>query len=669
MERFEDCIKDIALTMEENRQAFMRYTISRLRELLRNLPQNKLDLFHILPFLLHVNDRRFPGYVESDMEFCGLFRFERSGFFKAAVRLLKFPSADIAAILPRKKHILGLYLMGSAGTLTQTGRSDFDFWVIVREDRLGPDKMELLGRKIKAVEAWCNREHNQEVTFFIMDIEKLRHNEFRTVDGESSGSAQKTLLKDEFYRTFIMIAGKIPLWAVLPPELPRERIPEFLASAVAADVSMDNYIDTGHLSGIDGRECLGALLWQVYKARKDPVKSLIKSSLAAAYAFMDDDIDGLVSQKVRKRFSRASIDDFEDDPYTLVFETVMEFYEDMNDHDGLELVRQCIFLRLWSYPLMVEPDAQSPKGRLLKRFLERWKPERETLDFLTGFNQRCEEEKISFEEKIFDKLSFLYELVLRSADDDNVKLFMKKEDIAILRNRTAAFMRRKTWKIPRCSTWLKERGKTTRFAVTSVMNSGDRTVFVLHEKDQGPEKPVYSSPGYLGLMGFLFANSMNTALDDTPPYFGRIADYFRGMLPRPDGVFAALPHPEKTFVLLKAPSRTGDLESVDILSANSWGEFYYTALDVSGIESPEGKCYKITDFITPFHSGKSSTTFEYLVFPDDALKHYPYVESLRTMVARTPEPEDVPEEHSRMDDISETENKPRPKQKPLLDLF
>jgi adenylate cyclase class 1 len=203
-----------------------------------------------------------------------------------------------------------------------------------------------------------------------------------------------------------MIAGKIPLWAVLPPDLSEDETQRFMAAMADSEISMEDYIDTGHLKAIDSRECLGALLWQVYKARKDPVKSLIKSSLASSYAFMDDDDSNLVSAQIRKRFESASIDDYQDDPYTLVFETIMDFYRDMNDEDGLELIRQCIFLRLWSYPLMVEPVESSPKGRLMIRFLDQWKPARETIGRLTHFDLLSEREKIAFEDRIFDKLSF-----------------------------------------------------------------------------------------------------------------------------------------------------------------------------------------------------------------------------------------------------------------------
>ena len=665
---------DILSMIDENRQAFMRYTIARIRELLRNLPQSRSDLFHILPFLLHVNGRRFPGYVDSDRDFYGIFRFEQSGFYKVALRLLGLGTDKLKSILPRKRMIHGVYLMGSAGTLTQTGNSDFDFWVIVREDEMGAGLLTLLEKKLRSIERWCREKHGQDVTFFIMDINRLKQNEFSTVDGESSGSAQRTLLKDEFYRTFIMIAGKIPLWAVAPPGLGEEEFALFIESMDTAEADMEHYIDTGHLYGIDSRECLGALLWQVYKARKDPVKSLIKSSLCACYALMGgEDSAHLVSTEVRSRFSRARIDDYQDDPYALVFEKIMEFYRDMNDTEGLELIRQCIFLRLSSYPLMIRPDEQSPKGRMLARFVKEWNPDAETRERLMNFSELSEIEKITFEDRILDKLSFLYELILRSSDDENTVLFMKKDDLEILKNRTAAFLRKKPGKIARCSSFLRAQSGKIRFSLTQKAGIKGEEFWAVHEchdtDSRNADKIVFTCDGYLHALGFLFSNLLHTAMGDAKPsFFDEIVEFFHDVFQSPDDVFFKPAVFDHVLVLLKASSHKGELGSVEILSSNSWGEFHYDSMDVSAIESPEGKCYKITELLAPFRSNVSDVRLKFLVFPRDALKDFPYVRSLMSMTAIVEDKKTDTDRSvsARREDESE---KPRKKTKPFLDLL
>ena len=64
--------------------------------------------------------------------------------------------------------------------------------------------------------AWALVRFKIHVTFFLMDIFKARDNDFGGSTHESSGSAMARLLKEEFYRTMIHVAGRLPLWTALP---------------------------------------------------------------------------------------------------------------------------------------------------------------------------------------------------------------------------------------------------------------------------------------------------------------------------------------------------------------------------------------------------------------------------------------------------------------------
>lgn len=590
--------------IEENRNAFMAYTIARLRELLRNLSPDRADLFQSLPFLIHINLPGFPGYLPADHPFYGITRFEQSGFFKHALRHFKLDPETLEKKPHDEAAILGLYLMGSAGTLTQTRNSDFDFWVIVEEERLGPTGLKLLGQKLTLIETWCRQHHQQDVTFFIMDIAKLRRNEFSTVSGESSGSAQRTLLKDEFYRTFIMIAGKIPLWAVLPPD-----IPEHIPAEAILSLSNEDYIDTGDLTGIDSRECLGAVLWQVYKARKDPVKSLIKSSLAAFYAFNASDSGSLISARVKAAFSKTKLDDYLCDPYVTVFDAIISFYTDMDDRQGLTLIRQCIILRLLSYPIIEIPDTASPKGRLLARFVESWDQGRADLERLSSARSWSENDRIAFEDTLFDKLSFLFELIFRSTEDDGAVITMNAEDLTILKNRTAAFVQKKPGKIPRCSTFLRVKARDLSLWVGPTRDQkGSWSVY-----GQGDPVPLFTGPEYLKTLGWIFANTLNQARFITRPRnFLRIKAFLDGLFPLTDTVFSTPPQIKRIVILFKG-SEPGIWSAADHLIINSWGEFYFDSIELSDLESLEQKCYKTAEFIFASQLKNPDSNLEYLI--------------------------------------------------------
>jgi len=111
-----------------------------------------------------------------------------------------------------------------------------------------------------------------------MDVEETRRNRFATgTAGESAGSALKLLLKDELFRTHILVAGKMPLWWLLPPGLsPAEYEREAHRLLATVPGLADNCIDIGTIGDIPQDEIFGACLWQFNKALASPFKSVIK---------------------------------------------------------------------------------------------------------------------------------------------------------------------------------------------------------------------------------------------------------------------------------------------------------------------------------------------------------------------------------------------------------
>ncbi len=49
-----------------------------------------------------------------------------------------------------------------------------------------------------------------------MDKKGIKLNCYAPFKGEETLTVPKIFLKEEFYRTYLMLAGKIPVWSVLP---------------------------------------------------------------------------------------------------------------------------------------------------------------------------------------------------------------------------------------------------------------------------------------------------------------------------------------------------------------------------------------------------------------------------------------------------------------------
>ena len=200
----------------KNRASFSNYNVVRMRETLRYLPKQKVTIFTQIPFLIHINSKEFPGFVDSDEKAHGIWNFENSGFYKAMVKTGQIKDNEENQVKVNDPAVLGFYHIGSLGTFTQSIGSDFDYWLIIDKKKFTEERYYNLEKKLARILKYSREKYDQEVTFFIMDKEDIKNNTYASFKGEETLLAPKIFLKEEFYRTFLMIAGKIPYWTVLP---------------------------------------------------------------------------------------------------------------------------------------------------------------------------------------------------------------------------------------------------------------------------------------------------------------------------------------------------------------------------------------------------------------------------------------------------------------------
>jgi adenylate cyclase class 1 len=599
-----------------NRKYFISYNIARLRELIRYTPEEKLDLFHTIPFLIHTNSPDLPGYLDDPLTPHGIYRFFDSGFWAFAKKRLRIKREDVHAFVLKRSYIRGLYLMGSTGTLGQTDYSDFDYWVVIDKDSLTETQRVLLRQKLATIEGWGNETYGHDLNFFVVDVEQIRQNDFSEIHEEGSGTVQKTLLKEEFYRTFIMIAGQIPFWAVLPPGLkdPEHRCWIETASRSSDDnFVFDDYVDLGNLTSIKREECLGGVLWQIYKAQQDPAKSLIKTSLIAHHFFFQER-EGLLCDMMKERFPERLLDSHLLDPYALAFEKAGRFYDLMDDKDGLDLIRECIYLRLTGYPVPSELAEDSPKRQILKRYVKAWSWSSDQIDRLQSYSVWTENEKLQSEARMINKISFLYQLMLRTEEKRDSLMDMASEDLAVLKNSITSHLKKKPGKLPRCSAYLRAKRGHGSLVIAPRQDSSGANTWAVYDQtpsdDADKKAPLFAAPELLHVLGWIVFNRLYKG-DPSSIVFQRVPNsrispkHAERLLKKLFRIFSnEIPHlnylcPDppwlKVFVSLHTSISSADnaLRSAYYLVQNFWGEIFFCTLDLGNIENNFLRCYEI----------------------------------------------------------------------------
>lgn len=615
--------------LNRNRKAFISYNIARIREFIRYLSPEKYELFHTIPFLLHVNAPDFPGYINHPLLAYGIYGFHDSGFWKEALRHFRFREKDMMPHLASSYIIKGLYLMGSTGTLAQGEFSGFDYWVVVDKEKTTKIQVDLLKRKLAKISEWGLEEYNQKINFFTFNNEQIKQNNFSNADEERSGVILKTIFKEEFYRTFIIIAGQVPVWIILPSGLDDEKYKALIKSD--SRLSGDPYIDLGNLTSVTKNECSGAILWQLYKAGYDPVNSFIMASLVASYCYEENEI--LPCELVKNKFAESGLTISVIDPYAIIFDRILKFYQSRQDNENHELAKKSIFLLLYGYFFIKEPNDDAPKKKLLFDYVSQWKWKENKTGPLKTFDRWPEGQKLAFETTITGAIIELYRQVATRMFNRGKSFTRSQPDLQAIKNKISALFQEKDKKIPRCSSYVKAKDRAGGLRILCRQNK---------ERSEKWSCFEYVEPGYhyddssyifkaddpLQIVGWIIANRLTgnnpeavIFEDETGKHPSCLAHLFQAVNQfmaethvSDDSFINTDPEFTRLFIAVESKNNETSLETGSILIQNSWNEVFFTSLDIKHIENMMLQCYKIGKIISNFFQKSPSRSLQYFVF-------------------------------------------------------
>jgi len=362
----------------EGTLAAMRGQDQRRRELaLERLTEAQGQLLRLMPALLATDVFERAKGLEA-VPACAISGHARPGVLPREARAgleRLFPGV---APTPRPVPALfieAVYAIGSLGSVAQKPSSDVDCWVCLGQTpgaapgtlaKSGPAR-EGLARKLAALETYAWEHCGLEVHFFLMDMAQVRRNDFGMSDKESSGSAQAALLKEEFYRTALKLAGRDLLWWAAPPMADQAG-----AEALWTDLARftprtaAELVDLGQPKPIPAEEYFGACLWQIVKALHSPYKSVMKLGLLEKYAGQGRDLrllcDRIKEAALRGRKLMADVD-----PYLSLFTSIRKHYRQLADSTSLAIIGECLRIKTDVAPedLPAEFDADGPEQEAL----------------------------------------------------------------------------------------------------------------------------------------------------------------------------------------------------------------------------------------------------------------------------------------------------------------
>ncbi|GIZ10858.1 class I adenylate cyclase [Pseudomonas sp. NCCP-436] len=428
------------------RSRFLRINQGRLERTLQALSPRQQLVLRLLPLLLHVNHPLLPGYVSATTP-AGLSGFEPDDDSLAEIQRL----ARSFAYKPRRGQgaapLHGLFLMGSLGTIAQAEQSDMDLW-LCHSTNLTAQALQELNRKCRLLEEWATTQ-GAEAHIFLIDPQRFVQGErAATLSSDDCGTTQHYLLLDEFYRTAIWLAGRTPIWWLVPV-YEESRYEEYCRTLLNKRfVREEDVLDLGHLAHIPPQEFLGAGLWQLYKGIESPYKSALKLLLTEVYASEYPRVECL-ALRFKQAVYQGRLDLDELDPYIMVYRRLEDYLGARGDHERLELVRRCLYLK-------VNKKISRPPARGRQKSWQRVLLERLTGDWgwplrqLAVLDSRSQWKvrQVSAERRVLvNELNYSYRFLGQFTRNAGISSLPNNRDLAVLGRRLYAAFERRAGKV------------------------------------------------------------------------------------------------------------------------------------------------------------------------------------------------------------------------------
>lgn len=407
------------------------------------LPKDQRDILEILPILFHYKGDLFFPALNHDSLY-GIEGYRPRPELLARVLPLfhsfKNAPADSNGFFERKKSFEFLYLMGSAGTIAFTPGSDMDFWIGIEKRKIKPVQLEILNTKIRWIENWAATSHDMEIHFFLTDIADLRLEHYGELGGESCGSTLGKLLKDEFYRSMIHLAGKYPKFWAIPCGTDDNEYDAIRFERGQQDKTL-RILDIGHAHSFESREIFGAVLWQILKGLYSPFKSVIKIALLEYYASQDY-LDLLCNQLKARILNSQNPERI--DPYLEMILLVRNYKRNQAQApEDAYLLEECFLIKCMHG---LDPSGQRAKLNKLSHISEEWGISKDSFQHFLDFENWRYEEKSQLAERIFSYFVNTYMRLREKAMKQSGSI--SERDMTVMGKTLKAFLTKAPNKIP-----------------------------------------------------------------------------------------------------------------------------------------------------------------------------------------------------------------------------
>ena len=438
-------------------------------------PRQKIFL-ELLPLLFHVNHPVLPGYVSSKAP-AGIADYTPS---KLSIDKAKKLGKGFVYSKRAKRSfgIESIFLMGSVGSIAYAKGSDMDLWLCHAPNLIAKD-LELLKQKTADIEKWAGT-LGLEVHFFLIDAAQFKKGVATPLSSDSSGSTQHHLLLEEFYRTALFVAGRYPVWWLVPPEA-ENNYQEFVDNLLKQRfIDRNDVIDFGGLENIPAEEFLGASFWHLYKAIDSPYKSLLKLMLMESYVDQYPN-SHWAALLMKERIYAGEGDVNKSDAYLILYDVLEQYLIKRNEPDRLNLMHYCFYTKVSEQ--MGGGFKRDWRQQVLSDMLAKWTPLPDYLERSIK-QEEWDISQVQLEkERLTNELKNSYRLLIKFAKERIDKSKRDSDELVLLGRKLNAAFEKRPSKLERSTIKNSRTKQESRVVLKRVETKSEQTSWSLSRLD------------------------------------------------------------------------------------------------------------------------------------------------------------------------------------------
>lgn len=432
------------------------------------------DICNVLPVLLHMNHPDLPGYI-SDGTPSGIMNYSprRDQIFSTQELMRAF---SFFGVKITRRELVGLYLVGRSATVASDENGLLEFWVCYTG--LEESRLDELDRKLTAIVEWAVG-LDVRLRFRLVDASMFRRAS-DVVDADIPFRRQYSAATlDWFYRTMIVVAGKYPLWWVIPPSGEAQYAEIATAIVQGNHLDEDDMYDFGPVGALEFPAIAGRALLDIIEGLAEPETVILDLMLAEIYA--NDTTPMPLSQVLRRAVFMGAYSIDSVDAYVMLHQRVTDYFTQNNDTRRMEVMRRCFYLLASdaSQQKATTPARKSWKKSLLDDIKRHWGWTSDRFRQLDGRKRWNLNLVKTDRQELLYELTYSYRFLTGLASRTGVEVLLTRSEGNLVGRKLNAYAERKSNKVDLINPFGKLSLKQGTLSLHHVVDNGTK-YWVLH---------------------------------------------------------------------------------------------------------------------------------------------------------------------------------------------